>query len=47
MKMGWEIAAEAFAAFDKWCDEHEEELKDMDILQKVDAYYAEATKADL
>jgi len=35
---GQKIAREAFDAFDKWCQEHLEELEDLTIEQRVDKY---------
>lgn len=35
---GAEIAAQAFQAFELWCEAHAEELQDLDILEKVERY---------
>lgn len=37
MNLGEKIVAEAFAAFDQWCKEHDPE-GEMDTEQRVEAY---------
>ena len=37
MNLGEQIAADAWTAFDRWCDEHDPE-GEMSVLEQVEAY---------
>jgi hypothetical protein len=38
MKLGWEVAADAFAAFDTWLAQQPDEVQDLELLEQIDVY---------
>lgn len=44
MKQGQQIVEDSFRAFDEWLFGQPEDVREMDILEQVDLYYAATTQ---